>query len=101
MGGEVIKRKANKIYHKENKRLKPRDTMTFNSTNLENITTPHANPLVISTTINGYKVKRVLVNTRESVVILYLDALKNMFLNEKYLKTSSNLIKEFVQTKFR
>lgn len=46
---------------------------------LENITTPHADLLVISPIINKFKVNRVLVDIGASVDILYLDAFKNMF----------------------
>lgn len=71
IGGEVIKGKDNEVYHLENKRQKPRNPITSDDTHLENITTPHADPLVISPIISGYKVKRVLVDTRALVCILY------------------------------
>lgn len=63
MGGEPNKRKYDEVYHFENKRPKQRDPITFDDTNLKDITVPHTDPLVISPIINGFKVQRVLVDT--------------------------------------
>lgn len=99
IGDEVIKGKDNEVYHLENKRQKPRNPITSEDAHLENITTPHADPLVISPIISGYKVKRVLVDIGASVYILNYDAFKNMFLEEKDLKTRNHPFKGFGQTR--
>lgn len=42
------------------------------------VTSPHEDALVITTEIDGYDVKRVLIDLESSTNVLFLDALKNM-----------------------
>lgn len=50
------------------------------------VTCPHEDTLVITTKIDGYHVKKVLIDSGISTNVLFLDTLKKMIKTENYLK---------------
>lgn len=53
---------------------------------MKHVTCLHDDALVIIIEINGYDVKRVLINSGSSTDVLFLDALNNIGKSEKDLK---------------
>lgn len=49
------------------------------------VTYPDEEVLVITTDIDGYDVKRVIIDSRSSTEVVFLDSLKNMGKSEKDL----------------
>ncbi|GFS29937.1 hypothetical protein Acr_00g0009190 [Actinidia rufa] len=73
---------------------KPRHTVfesgsiTFTKADLERVQHPHTDPLVIQLRMNNYDVKRILVDTRSSVEVMYYDLFKQLKLPQSDLKPS-------------
>ncbi|VFQ69026.1 unnamed protein product [Cuscuta campestris] len=63
-----------------------REPITFTDRDLPRTGGDHNDPLVISMDINGADVARVLVDTRSSVNVLYLDAFKKLKLDRSMLR---------------
>lgn len=61
-------------------------SMFFSEAEMKRVTCPHGNALVNSAEIDGYDVKRVLIDADSSTDVLFLDALKKMGRSEKNLK---------------
>lgn len=53
---------------------------------MEHVTIPHEDALLIIAEINGYNVKRVLIDSCSSTYVLFLEALKKMGRSEKGLE---------------
>lgn len=53
---------------------------------MEHVTCPHDDALVITTEIDGYYVKRALIDSMNLTDVLFLDTLNNMGKSEKDLK---------------
>ncbi|PKI67845.1 hypothetical protein CRG98_011744 [Punica granatum] len=79
----------------------PKDpVLSFSKKDLEHVLHHHDNALVISTRFAAYTVKQILVGTRSSVDILFLDAFNQMGLAEESQagKPALNVIKAFART---
>lgn len=61
----------------------------FSESEMEHVTFLHNDALVITTEIDGYDVKRVLIDSGSSTDILFLYALRNMGNNVKAIKKVS------------
>lgn len=60
--------------------------ISFLEGEIEQVTCPHEDALVITTEIDGYDVKRILIDSGSSTDVLFLNALKNMGKSKKDLK---------------
>lgn len=68
------------------KRIKPnQEPIAFNDNDLEGKTQPHDDALVVATWINGFVVKRVLVDQGSGVEVIYPDLFKGLGLKSKDL----------------
>ena len=61
-------------------------SITFSKADLERVQHPHADPLVIQLRMNGYDVKRILVDTKSLVEVTYYDLFKQLKLSQLDLK---------------
>lgn len=62
---------------------------------LSHVTHPHEDELVMTVEINGYHVKRVIIDSGTSMDVLFLDTFKNMGKNEKDLQRVNFLLMWF------
>ena len=61
------------------KKLKlAQEKIEFRDENLEGTTQPHDDALVVTTRINGFIVKRVLINQGNGAEVMYLDLFKGL-----------------------
>lgn len=60
--------------------------ISCSETEMEHVTCSHEDALGITAEIDGYDVKRVLINLGSSTHVLFLDAVKNMGRSKKDLK---------------
>ena len=68
------------------KKLKlAQEKIEFRDENLEGTTQPHDDALVVTTRINGFIVKRVLINQGNGAEVMYLDLFKGLGLKVKDL----------------
>ena len=76
------------------KRLKyTRESIAFNDDDLEGMTQPHDDALVVTARINGFVVKRVLVDQGNGDEIMYLDLFRGLGLkNEDLSKYDTPLV---------
>ena len=58
------------------------ESITFTKADLKRVQHPHADPLVIQLRMNGYDVKRILVNIGNSVEVMYYDLFKQLKLSQ-------------------
>ncbi|XP_020262982.1 uncharacterized protein LOC109838961 [Asparagus officinalis] len=56
------------------KKTKTEELISFSDDDLQGVETPHDDPLVITVVINGYQVKRFMVNTISLMDVLYTSA---------------------------
>lgn len=70
------------------KRKRPEDEMivSFSKCKMEHVTCPRDDALVITMEIDGYNVKRVMIDSDSSTNVIFFYALKNMRKSEKDLK---------------
>lgn len=73
--------------------------ITFRSELDKKVSTPHSNPLVITTRINKFVVKRILINTGSSVNLIILDVLRKLALDKK--KNLSKVLYSLVGSNWR
>lgn len=69
--------------------------ISFGPADLEGVTLPHENALVIRTTIVNYNVTRVFVNSRSSVNIIFKDACDQMQIDPSKLRPLSTSLFSF------
>ncbi|XP_020262776.1 uncharacterized protein LOC109838768 [Asparagus officinalis] len=62
------------------------ELVSFSDEDLRGVETPHDDPLVITATINGYQVKRIMVNTGSSVDVLYTSAFDQIGIHRSHLQ---------------
>ena len=75
----VVLAKSNWEDQSPGKRIKPtHKPIAFNDDDLEGTTQPHDDALVVTAWINGFIVKRVLVNQGSGVEVMYLDLFKGL-----------------------
>ncbi|GFY97770.1 hypothetical protein Acr_12g0003110 [Actinidia rufa] len=72
-----------------------RECITFSRADLERVQHPHSDPLVVQLRIGGYDVKRILVDTRSSVEVMYYDLFKQLKLPQDELKPARALLVGF------
>ena len=60
------------------KKAQTQDTIVFTDEDLRKVRTPHNDPVIVSLIIANYDVKRILVDNRSSVDILFYDAFQRM-----------------------
>ncbi|XP_057505216.1 uncharacterized protein LOC130788530 [Actinidia eriantha] len=72
-----------------------KECITFSRADLERVQHPHSDPLVVKLRIGGYDVKRILVDTRSSVEVLYYDLFKQLKLSQDELKPARASLVEF------
>lgn len=65
---------------------------------MEHLTCSHDDVLVITAEIDGYDVKRILIDLGSSIHILFLDIRKSICKNEKDLKKVNFILMGFVST---
>ncbi|XP_057510747.1 uncharacterized protein LOC130793111 [Actinidia eriantha] len=65
-----------------------KDCITLSRAVLERVQHPHSDPLVVQLKIGGYDVKRILVDTRSSVEVMYSDLFKQLKLPQDELKSA-------------
>ncbi|XP_020266231.1 uncharacterized protein LOC109841696 [Asparagus officinalis] len=68
------------------KKTRIEELVSFSEEVLQSIETPHDDPLVITTTINGYQVKRIMVDTGSSMDVLYTNAFEQMGIDRSRLQ---------------
>ena len=73
------------IVGEPSKRAKTEVSISFDDSDLEGVKFPHDDPLVITPLIGNSEVKRVLVDNRASVDILFHDAFIKMGYNDSQL----------------
>ncbi|XP_020249681.1 uncharacterized protein LOC109827133 [Asparagus officinalis] len=61
------------------------ELISFTDDDLQGVEMPHDDPLVITTVINGYQVKRIMVDTGSSVGVLYTSAFNQMGIDKSHL----------------
>ena len=61
------------------------EPITFNDEDLEGMTQPHDDALVVTVRINGFIVKRVLVDQGSGVEVIYLDLFRGLSLKDEDL----------------
>ena len=61
-------------------------SITFTKVNLERVQHHHNYPLVIQLWVHNYDVKRIMVNTSNSVEVMYYDLFKSLKLSAADLK---------------
>ncbi|XP_057981172.1 uncharacterized protein LOC131166602 [Malania oleifera] len=88
------KRYTKKVLLKEKrepngKRQKQEDTITFNSEDEEGTQQPHDGALVVSLLVVNYKVRRMLINNRSSINIIFWSVLQGMKISKELLKSIS------------
>ena len=93
--GEIrIIRQMNEVLSVQSMAKNPRQmisklgSITFTKVDLERVQHPHADPLVIHLRMNGYDVKRILVDTRSSIEVIYYDLFKQLKLSQSNLKST-------------
>ena len=80
-------RQMNEVLSIQSMAKKPRQMMsepgniTFTTDDLEKVQHPYSDPLVIQLRMNGYDVKRILVDTKSSVEMMYYDLFKQLKLS--------------------
>ena len=68
------------------KRVKyARESIAFNDEDLEGTTQPHDDALVVTAQINGFIVKRVLVDQGSEAKVIYPDLFRGLGLKNEYL----------------
>lgn len=70
------------------KRLRPTENIiiSFKDEDMKHVSSPYDDALVITTKINGFDVKRIMVDSRSSTNLLFLNALFAMEITNKDLK---------------
>ncbi|XP_057459235.1 uncharacterized protein LOC130749892 [Actinidia eriantha] len=63
-----------------------KECITFSQEDLERVQHPHSDPLVVQLRISRYDVKRILVDTRSLVEVMYYDLFKQLKLPQDELK---------------
>ena len=64
----------------------------FTKADLERVQHPHSDPLVIQLRMNSYDMKRILVDTRSLVKVMYYDLFKKLKLFQSDLKPPQALL---------
>ncbi|GFZ02162.1 hypothetical protein Acr_15g0007710 [Actinidia rufa] len=72
-----------------------RECVTFSKADLERVQHPHSDPLVVQLRIEGYNIKRILVDIRSSVEVMYYDLFKQLKLSQDQLKPARALLVGF------
>ncbi|GFS42838.1 hypothetical protein Acr_00g0081980 [Actinidia rufa] len=72
-----------------------RECVTFSKIDLERVQHPHSDPLVVKLRIGGYDIKRILVDTGNSVEVMYYDLFKQLKLPQDQLKSARALLVGF------
>ncbi|XP_028113209.1 uncharacterized protein LOC114311293 [Camellia sinensis] len=62
-----------------------RDILSFSTKDLERVQMPHNDALVVTLHVKDFDIKRILIDQRSSVEIMYYDAFKQMKLEDKDL----------------
>ena len=94
-------RQMNEVLSVQSSGKKPRQTMfepgsiTFTKADLERVQHPHFNPLVIQLRMNGYDVRKILVNRGSSIEMMYYDLFKQLKLSQSDLKLVQALLVGF------
>lgn len=60
--------------------------ISFSKSKMEHVTCPRDDAFTITTVINGYDLKRVLIDSGISMDVLFLNSLENMGKSENDLK---------------
>ncbi|GFS32725.1 hypothetical protein Acr_00g0024210 [Actinidia rufa] len=85
--------------HSSTKKMKTSATepgsITFTKTNLKRVRHSHSDPLVIQLRMNNYDIKRILVDTRSSIEMMYYDLFKQLKLTQLDLKQARAPLVEF------
>lgn len=71
--------------------------LTFNNLDTEGLDAPHNDPLVITLTITDFEISRILVNTGNSVDVIFKDTLKKMDIDECSIKPKANPLISFAE----
>ena len=85
-------RQMNEVLSVQSMAKKPRKmiseagSITFTKADLERVQNPHSDPLGIQLIMNGYDVKRILVDTGSLVEVMYYDLFKQLKLSQSDLK---------------
>lgn len=72
--------------------------ISFSEDEIGHVTCPHEDALVVTTEIDGYDVKRIIIDSGSSRGVLFLDALKNIGKSEKELQKVNFLLMGFTLT---
>ncbi|XP_020243326.1 uncharacterized protein LOC109821557 [Asparagus officinalis] len=67
------------------KRTKAEELISFGDADMQGVVTPHDDPIVISTAIDGYQKKQIMINTGSSVDILYVSTFNQMGIDKSRL----------------
>lgn len=77
------------------KKQKPRDSITFEGSDLMMVKLPHSDTIVIEKNIGGANVRRLLVDNGSSCDILFLKAFLRMGIDPKNLKPWTGMLVRF------